>query len=306
MELELHQLELRYEHLRRRCPRRERRLLGSLSEVGQQAPIVVVEGGGPYVVVDGYKRVRALRRLGQDTVSAICWEIGEAEALLLDQLMRTSPSGTALEQGWLLAELKLRFALTVSELARRFDRTPSWVSRCLGLVAALPEVVQQRVRRGEIVVHAASRYLLPLARANREECARFAAAIAGKQLSSRQVGELYVAYRTGHEQTRELLLQDPLLFLKARRAGSEPLEVDLLEQLLADLRAIAAIARRLERRLHSGALARLLPAERLEAERGYPQALRQVQRLAAYFQAESQDARSESAQHDPAAQPARP
>ena len=42
MDLEHHQLILRYEHLRVRCPERERRLLAALAGHGQQMPIVVV------------------------------------------------------------------------------------------------------------------------------------------------------------------------------------------------------------------------------------------------------------------------
>ena len=42
MQLEFHQLELRYERLRIVRPEPERRLLASLAEVGQQVPIVVV------------------------------------------------------------------------------------------------------------------------------------------------------------------------------------------------------------------------------------------------------------------------
>ena len=58
MELEFHQLDLRYEALRRRAPEREKRLLASLAEHGQQTPIVVVGGeAGKRIVVDGYKRV---------------------------------------------------------------------------------------------------------------------------------------------------------------------------------------------------------------------------------------------------------
>ena len=69
MQLELHQLELRYEALRRRAPEQEKRLLAALAQHGQQAPIVVVGGeGGRAVVVDGYKRLRALRQLKADTV----------------------------------------------------------------------------------------------------------------------------------------------------------------------------------------------------------------------------------------------
>ena len=42
MQLEFHQLERRWEHLRARHPSRQRRLLASLADVGQQTPIVVV------------------------------------------------------------------------------------------------------------------------------------------------------------------------------------------------------------------------------------------------------------------------
>lgn len=56
MELEFHQLELRYERLKVVRPETERRLLASLAEVGQQVPIVVVQGTaeGSFVVIDGY------------------------------------------------------------------------------------------------------------------------------------------------------------------------------------------------------------------------------------------------------------
>jgi len=70
VELEFHQLDLRYERLKVVRPEQER-LLASLAEVGQQVPIVVVKKAADcaFVVIDGYKRVRALRRLGRDTVS---------------------------------------------------------------------------------------------------------------------------------------------------------------------------------------------------------------------------------------------
>ncbi|HTT21570.1 MAG TPA: hypothetical protein VMG82_21765, partial [Candidatus Sulfotelmatobacter sp.] len=64
----------------------------------------------------------------------------------------------ALEQSWLLLELKQRFAFSLEELARRFGRSVSWVSRRLALVQELPDVVQQRVQRGEIVAHGAAKY----------------------------------------------------------------------------------------------------------------------------------------------------
>jgi len=87
MNLEFHQLDLRYEGLQVRRPDRERRLLASLAERGQQIPIVVIaltDEPNRFLVIDGYKRIRALRRLGHDTVRVTVWDMEETEALVLD------------------------------------------------------------------------------------------------------------------------------------------------------------------------------------------------------------------------------
>ena len=95
MELELHQLILRYAPLRKRRPSQERALLASLAEHGQQLPIVVVAEGDHFVVIDGYKRVRALKRLARDTVRGTCWAMEELEALMLERRLRSGSEDCA-------------------------------------------------------------------------------------------------------------------------------------------------------------------------------------------------------------------
>jgi ParB/RepB/Spo0J family partition protein len=150
MQLEFHQLDRRWEYLRVRHPARQRRLLASLAEVGQQTPIIVVAVAGQvdrYVVIDGYKRLAVLQQLGRDTVEAVIWPLSEVEALLLDRSLRWSEPETALKQGWLLAELEQRYGYGQEELARRFDRSLSWVSRRLALVDLLPEASSSKCAR---------------------------------------------------------------------------------------------------------------------------------------------------------------
>lgn len=248
MELELHQLELRYEGLRRRGGRRERTLLSSLSELGQQVPVVVVpDKAGRFVLVDGYKRVRALRRLHRDTVHAVAWELAEPEALLLARLMRTAEGDSALEQGWLLRELHERFGLSSAELARRFDKSESWVSRRLSLVSELPEPIQEHVRKGELSAHAAMKHLVPLARANLEGCLQLAPVLAAHGLSSRQVATLCAAWVAGSAESKRLILDEPLLVLRAEEEARRPKEKLPADRLVCDVAAIAAIARRARR-----------------------------------------------------------
>jgi ParB-like chromosome segregation protein Spo0J len=154
MDLEFHQIDLRYEHLRKQDAAKERALLASLDMLGQACPVVVLaqEAAASFILVDGYKRLRVLKRLHRDTVRATVWDLEEAEALLLERMLRTSRSESQLEQGWLLCELRHRFGLTLEELGDRFERTPSWVSRRLGLVRDLPEAIQEEVRRGRLPI----------------------------------------------------------------------------------------------------------------------------------------------------------
>jgi ParB/RepB/Spo0J family partition protein len=293
-------LDLRYETLRTHKPEAERKLVGSLAEIGQQVPVVVVRGEGPdrFVLVDGYKRVRALRRLGQDLVGATCWDLSEAEALVLDRLMRTGEGATALEQGWLLHELSVRFELSLENLGRRFARSASWVSRRLALVGELPAAIQERVQRGELPAHAAMKHLVPLARANPDACERLVAAIAGKGLTNREVGQLYAAWRDGLPAIRERVLTAPLLFLKARQAvGAVP--DDEGRALMDDLDMLAAVARRARRRLRQGVFRRLLPPERQDVSRLCVSAREEMDRLAERRREEDDHAGTSGPARDP-------
>lgn len=303
MEMELQFLDLRYERLRSRHAGREARLLASLADNGQQAPVVVVEAGGKLVLLDGYKRVRALRRLARDTVIATRWEVGEVEALILERLMRSGVAASAIEQAWLLRELRERFGLEPPELARRFDRSPSWVSRRLALCGQLPEWVQERVRLGQLAPHAAMKCLVPMARANREACERLVEEVASHKLSTRQIATLYDAWRTGGEREREALLENPLLFLRAhdeaRRA--DPPALAPAERLVADLDALAGIARRADRLLRDGVAASFSDPERQRTVRCYAQARSDTDRLWSRCHEELDRARPDDASRHPQA-----
>jgi len=61
--LEFHQLDRRWANLRVQDPPRQRRLLASLADAGQQTPIIVVKNNGTYLVIDGHKRIAALQQL---------------------------------------------------------------------------------------------------------------------------------------------------------------------------------------------------------------------------------------------------
>jgi ParB/RepB/Spo0J family partition protein len=296
MELEFHQLELRYERLKVVRAEQERRLLASLAEIGQQVPIVVVKQAteGSFVVIDGYKRLRALRRLGRDTVATSCWPGEEAEALIVSRLMQTAEPETALEQSWLLAELRERFGFSLEELARRFGHSVSWVSRRLALIQDLPQAIQERVRQGQIGPHGAAKYLVPLARANTQVCLELMDAIGGTRLSSRDLGILYTAYQTGNWVTRQRLLEAPLIFLKSHKEmqAAPAVEPGPSDSLLTDLEILSATARRADRRLRRAILRNLPDQDRQDLARLLEQSRHEMERMAEHFAEEMGHARS--------------
>jgi ParB family transcriptional regulator, chromosome partitioning protein len=303
LDLEFHQLVIRYEHLRARHPERQRRLLASLAASGQQLPIVVVpmpDDPARYLVIDGHQRIAALRRLGRDTVRASIWQMTEAEALLLDRSLRTGEAETAIEQGWLLAELGQRFDYGLEELARRFDRSVSWVSRRLALVELLPEAVQQQVRSGQIRAHVAMKFLVPVARLSLEDCGRMAAAFATHACNTREAGRLYAAWREGSSRIRQRILDDPKLFLKASRpVDQEPSDGGAAADFLKNLTVVCALTSRLARGFRQ--VAGLLDETAVQTvHRRLDQALDDLGRLAQRIDQEENDShvKLESTDHD--------
>jgi ParB family transcriptional regulator, chromosome partitioning protein len=276
-QLELHQLTLRYEHLRKRHPLQERNLLTSLAEIGQQLPVVVVAAADGFVLIDGYKRLRALQRLGHDTVQVIQWQVAEVDALLLERGLRRG-SEDIFDQAWLLAELRERFGWSLEEIGRSFEHGKSWVSSRLALIKILPQQIQEQVRLGQLSAHAAMKYLVPFARANAQAAQQLATAITPIKPTSREVGLLYEGWNKGTQKTRELILTSPHIYLKAQEA-QEPAPPSVTEQFLKDLGALGGIARRAYRTLQDGLLQQLLESERLEVKEAFARTRTDLRRL---------------------------
>jgi ParB family chromosome partitioning protein len=309
MDLEYHQLDLCNEHLRVRCPDRQRKLLASLAESGQQLPIVVVaipNEPDRYRVIDGFKRIAALKLLGHDTVCATIWQLSEAEALVLDQSLRLSDQDTALEQGWLLAELESRFGYDLDDLARRFDRSTSWVSRRIALVEALPDPVQEQVRRGEVGAQVAMKFLVPMVRISTQACERMAAIFGRLKLQTREAGELYAAWRDASPVVRQRILDEPQLFLKAYRERKRPQQEaesrSPTSDLLRDLEMIQSIANRAGR--HWRQAAPLMDSAELDnARHTLDRAMEDLQRLSQRIEREKPHAEQTPTHHDSGATP---
>ncbi|HVH39311.1 MAG TPA: hypothetical protein VM764_04730 [Gemmatimonadaceae bacterium] len=248
MEIDLHRLDLRHRDLRIVDGDRRRRLIGSLAEIGQQVPVVVIGDGERFVLIDGYLRVDGLARLQRDTVLATSWSLPEVEALVHHRHLAVARR-TALEDAWLLGRLR-EHGLSMDQLARRLCRSKSWVSHRLGLLDALAAAAQDRVRAGTVPPHGAMRYLVPFARANRAQCERMLAQLGDTRVSDRELAALYSGWKRADRAGKQRIVDDPRLFLKAWAAtqGARADEDDAVGSLFKDLTTLAAIAWRASRR----------------------------------------------------------
>jgi hypothetical protein len=137
-------------------------------------------------------------------------------------------------------------------MARRFDRSVSWVSRRLALVEVLPEAIQQQVREGQIPAQVALKFLVPVARVSLEDCQRMAAIFAQHHCDTRAAGQLYAAWRQGSAAIRKRILDAPELFFKTQRQETKP-ATNAAAEVLRDLEMVAAIVNRTHRRLAGAA-----------------------------------------------------
>jgi ParB family chromosome partitioning protein len=253
-DIDLHRLELRYASARLIDSRAVERLARSIDRCGQLIPCIVVADAEHLVVVDGYRRIAALRRLSRDTASVEQWECDLAQALL-NVLARTqSRPFAAIEEALLLHELVSGLQLSQREVASRSGRDVSWVQRRLQLLVALPDPLLDAVRAGQLSTWAATRIFAPLARANTDHAQRLLAAMQSAPLSTRELKLWFGHYQGAQHALRERLVSHPRLFVDSlvardEQRASERLGAGPEGLALTDLRRLEGFLRSVRKRL---------------------------------------------------------
>lgn len=217
----MERLSLRYAHTRVFKPRALKMLVNSLERYGQITPVVCVPDSEHPVLIDGYLRVEALRRLGSDTVKAHIDECDEQQALLGLLSRSGERQWEALEQAQIIRELVDQFGYPLRSIARSIGYDISWVSRRVSLLDGLPEDLLHEVCRGRIPVSGATRVLVPLARANTSHARKLCEHLAERSMSTRELTRFFVHYQSANRKMRETMISDPSLFVKALKAKED-------------------------------------------------------------------------------------
>jgi ParB/RepB/Spo0J family partition protein len=168
-------------------PRADNDMEKSMLKYGQLSPVVCVKIGSGYEMIDGFKRLRACRRMKRATITTkiLAMTSRVCKAAII-QLNHSSGAITGMEEAMVLQSLYRDDALMQTEIAVLLGRHKSWVSRRISLIERLSEEVQEDIRLGLISI-SVGQELAKLPRRNQQETL---SAVRKHRLNKREVVKL--------------------------------------------------------------------------------------------------------------------
>ncbi|HEX2661287.1 MAG TPA: KorB domain-containing protein [Candidatus Acidoferrum sp.] len=206
-EIELAELDVRYENYRMKNPAFEKRLLASIAQRGIEQALEGAAAGEGKILLNGFKRRRCALHLGIRRVPYV--SLGEDQAGAILNLLRLSNQSalSLLEQARFIDQLR-QLKMSVADIAEQLSRSKSWVSMRLGLLEEISPRVQEEILAGRFPVYPYMYILRPFMRLNRasqQEVEEFVLAVSGQRLSVREIEQLAYGYFRGPRSLREMI-----------------------------------------------------------------------------------------------------
>jgi ParB family transcriptional regulator, chromosome partitioning protein len=217
--LEINQLCLSLEKLRKHPTSAYLKMAESITHYSQLMPVIVVsdENQG-LILVDGYLRIRALQKLGDDLCNGEIWKCSLATALLLRLTRAGEKHLEAIEEANILDVLHHELGLSQNEIAKRVGRDVSWVNRRLSLLKNLPSIVRESHYKGRLSTWIITRVIQPLARANEEHANQLVIHLDQYPRSTRDIQLFFKHYETSNKEIRNRIIAEPALFFESLKA----------------------------------------------------------------------------------------
>jgi ParB-like chromosome segregation protein Spo0J len=210
-----HLLDLKWEEIgehygryRLHVPEAERAMARSLERYGQLSPVIVCRRQDRYELIDGFKRLSAVRGLAQiPRLSARLMEADERQAkAAIYGLNRAGGRTRELEEAWIIQALVREDGLSQVEVAELLGRHKSWVCRRLALIERLGPKAKDELRVG-LLTPTAARQIVRLPQGNQTEVLE---AIRREALSSAELGGVVDLWlRCSERRQQEYLLAHP-------------------------------------------------------------------------------------------------
>lgn len=264
-EVETSQIDRKYESYRMRSAGREKQLLSSIMEKGVEEPLCGVRttSAVPLLLLDGFKRLRCVEKLKISQVPFLF--LGEDETTAILNLLRLSnaKSLTILEQAKLVDELKRIHGLSITQIAKRVDRSAGWVCTRINVLGEMSETVSKEILSGCFPAYSffyTLRHFRRLNAVSKSEMDDFVKAVSGHGCSTRDIEILAKGYFCGGEKMRNQIRQGDLGWclgqLKTASGGQvgQTKLTDLEARVLRDLELLQSCMGRVTLKLHNGDL----------------------------------------------------
>ncbi len=206
LEVEISQIDRRYESYRLKDKLREKLLLSSLLEKGVLQPVSGVRKSEKcFILLDGFKRLRCAIKL---KISVLPVEsIGETENRAIIKLINISNSQklNTVEEAIFVNELYKTHQQTLKQIASELERSPAWVSIRLGIIDEMSKDVREAIFSGKFPLRSYMYTLRPFTRVkgfDRNLITSFVNKVSGKDLSTRDIDKLAYIYFRGSPEAR--------------------------------------------------------------------------------------------------------
>lgn len=206
-EIELAELDVRYENYRMKNPAFEKRLLASIAQRGIEQALEGAASGEGKILLNGFKRRRCALHLGIRRVPYVSLGEDQAEAILNLLRLCNQSALSLLEQARFIDQLR-QLKMSVADIAEQLSRSKSWVSMRLGLLEEISPRVQEEILAGRFPVYPYMYILRPFMRLNRasqQEVEEFVLAVSEQRLSVREIEQLAYGYFRGPRSLREMI-----------------------------------------------------------------------------------------------------
>ena len=144
----LERIDERLHRYRLAQPKLEKSMAQSLERYGQVSPIVVCVQEDDYVLIDGFKRLRAARTLkGMNRLQARRMDVDEQGAkAAVYNLNCIGQRPLELEESWIVHALVREDGLSQVEAAQLLGRHKSWVNRRLAMLERLCDAARDAIQ----------------------------------------------------------------------------------------------------------------------------------------------------------------
>lgn len=206
--VELSELDLRYEGYRMRDEAAEARLRASIRWRGIEQPLEGVDTPHGRLLLNGFRRYRCAKKLGILTVPYVSLAEDEATGILTLMRVATDKALQILEQARFITDLLTIHGLSLADVAEKLSRSKSWVSMRRSLLEEMSPAIRDILFRGSFPIYSYQYTLRMFKRMNgvtQEQIERFVQAVAGQRLSVRDIELLARGYFQGPAALREAI-----------------------------------------------------------------------------------------------------